>query len=384
MTLTFRLPSTDTWTSMSGSRVLVRVDFNTPLEMVNGDLSVADDFRIRSAVPLFQELMARGAHVVACTHVGRPKGHYVEKYSVAPMRNRLEELCPGVEMMENLRFDPGEESDDEEFGRMLVKGFDYYINEAFGVSHRTHASVMAPPRYLPSAAGPNLIKEVSTLLGILEQPRRPFVAVVGGAKVADKLAVIARLVDKADTVIIGGAMAFTFWRAKGCSIGDSLVDDDKVDECRDLLASGKIALPTDVLALEAGDSFGPEGGPHRPTVFSGSIPDGWVGLDIGPASIDQFADIVRQAQTILWNGPMGVFEDPRFEPGTRALATAVATSEAVSVVGGGDSSAALAKFGLCDDVSYISTGGGASLELIELGDLPGLRALRECPWNTES
>lgn len=364
--------------------MLVRVDFNTPLELVDGELRVADDFRIRAAVPLFTSLMERGAHVVACTHVGRPHGHYVEKYGVAPMRRALQALCPGVELMENLRFDPGEESNDEEFGRMLVKGFDYYINEAFGVSHRAHASVMAPPRYLPSAAGPNLITEVTTLLEIFEQPRRPFIAVVGGAKVADKLSFIAKLVERADSVIIGGAMAYTFWRALNYSVGGSLVDDSRVDACRDLLATGKIVLPVDAAALAVGAAFGPGGGPDRAEIFDQAIPDGWVGLDIGPRSVAQFTELLHGAGTVLWNGPMGVFEDPRFEKGTQSLAAAIARSHATSIIGGGDSSAALAKFGLCNEVSFISTGGGASLELLEFGDLPGLRALRECPWTLRS
>jgi phosphoglycerate kinase len=371
----------DEWGSLSGARVLVRVDFNTPLHKVDGRYEVGDDFRIRAAVPLFEELMGRGAQVVACTHVGRPHGHYEEKYSVAPMRRRLEELCAGVELMENLRFDPGEESNDDEFGRLLVKGFDYYINEAFGVSHRAHASVMAPPQFLPSAAGPNLLMEVTTLLSVFDEPRRPFVAVIGGAKVADKLAITEKLVEKADQVIIGGAMAFTFWRALGHSIGDSLVDDSKVEACKKLLASAKIVLPTDSVGLRSGASFGEEGGSEPTQLFSESIPDGWMGLDIGPQSAERFAEIVEGAGTVLWNGPMGVFEDERFAAGTEQLARAVARSDAMSIIGGGDSSAALAKFGLCDDVSFISTGGGASLELLEFGDLPGLRALRECPWN---
>jgi phosphoglycerate kinase len=359
----------------------VRVDFNTPLHLVDGRYEVTDDFRIRAAVPLFQDLMDRGAQVVACTHVGRPQGHYDERYSVEPMRRRLDELCSGVELMENLRFDPGEESNDEEFGRLLVKGFDYYVNEAFGVSHRPHASVMAPPQYLASAAGPNVLSEVRTLLSVLEAPQHPFVAVIGGAKVADKLALIARLVDRADQVIIGGAMTFTFWRALGHEVGDSMVDESKIDACTKLLASGKVMLANDAWGLATGASFGPQGGDDEPRLFGQDISDGWMGLDIGPASAQRFADLILGAKTVLWNGPMGVFEDPRFAHGTKVLAHAVATSDAVSVIGGGDSSAALAKFGLCDQVSFISTGGGASLELLQFGDLVGLRALRECPFN---
>jgi phosphoglycerate kinase len=357
------------------------VDFNTPLAKVDGTYQVVDDFRIRAALPLFEQLKSLGAQVVACTHVGRPKGHFVEQCSVAPIRARLEELCPDVELMENLRFDPGEEANDAEFGRLLVKGFDYYVNEAFGASHRTHASVMAPPNYLPSAAGPNLLHEVHTLLSVFDQPARPFVAIVGGAKVADKLAIVQKLVDKADQVIIGGAMAFTFWRALGQSIGDSMVDETKIDACRALLETGRVLVPTDAVALPTEATFGPESGSEEPRTFVDQLPAGWRGLDIGPGSVETFCAALAGAGTILWNGPMGVCEDSRFEFGTRSVAEAVAGSRATSIIGGGDSGAALAKFGLADRVSFISTGGGASLELLEFGDLPGLRALRECPWN---
>lgn len=376
-----RLPTIDSWGSLAGMRVLVRVDFNTPLEERDGELVVADDFRIRAALPLFHALLEKGAQVVACTHVGRPKGTYVEKYSVEPIRRRLNELCSQVELMENLRFDPGEESNDPEFGRQLVKGFDYYVNEAFGASHRAHASVMAPPSYLPSAAGPNLLREVTTLTSVFDEPERPFVAVVGGAKVADKLGVTEKLVEKADTVIIGGGMAFTFWRAMGHEIGDSLVDESKIDACRALLETGKVLVPSDAWCLPTGASFGAAGGDDDAVLVTGAVPSGMMGLDIGPASAEAFTEVLLGAGTILWNGPMGVFEDARLESGTRAVAEAVAKSPATSIIGGGDSGAALAKFHLSDEVGFISTGGGASLELLELGDLPGLKALRECPWN---
>jgi len=381
--LSLSLPTIDQWGSLAGANVLVRVDFNTPLKEVNGQWEVVDDFRIRAAVPLFQELIARGANVVACTHLGRPDGHVVEKYSVAPVRRRLEELCPGVELMENLRFEAGEEANDEEFGRLLIKGFDYYVNEAFGVSHRAHASIVGPPQYVPSAAGPNLAKEVSTLLGVFDAPTRPFVAIVGGAKVADKLRITEKLVDKADTVIIGGGMAFSFWRALGHSIGNSLVDESKLDACRELLATGRVVLPVDALGLPTGTSFG-SGGDVEASLFGNDVPEGFMGLDIGPASADHFSEIIANAGTVLWNGPMGVFEDPRLEEGTRAVAQAVAESEAVSIIGGGDSASAVSKFGLEDQVTFVSTGGGASLELLELGTLPGLDALMACSWNKKA
>jgi phosphoglycerate kinase len=373
------LPSFDRWGSLAGKRVLVRVDFNTPVAEVDGRLEVSDDFRIRAALPLLEELKSRGATVVACTHFGRPKGQVVEKYSVEPVRRRLNELCSDVELLENLRFNPGEEANDPAFGAALVAGFDYYINEAFGASHREHASIMIPPTLVPSAAGPNLAREASTILSLLESPARPFVAILGGAKVADKLAIATVLAKKADTVIVGGGMAYTFEVTQGRTIGSSLFDGSYLDECATLMATGRVALPVDALGLASGDPFG-DGG-EAATAFGEDIPDGFVGLDIGPTSIGHFANIIEGAATILWNGPMGVFEDPRFRGGTEAVARAVAKSDAVSVVGGGDSVAALQLFGLEESVSFVSTGGGASLELVELGDLPGLRALRESPWN---
>ena len=213
------LPSSERWGSLEGKRVLVRVDFNTPVTVVDGVVTVTDDFRIRSTIPLFESLLRLGATVVACTHFGRPKGKVVPEYSVEPVRRRLEELCPGVELLENLRFNPGEEANDPAFGASLVEGFDYYINEAFGASHRAHASIMIPPTLIPSAAGPNLQREVSTILGLLEDPARPFVAIVGGAKVKDKLGIVRVLAEKADSVIVGGGMAYTFEATQGRSVG---------------------------------------------------------------------------------------------------------------------------------------------------------------------
>jgi len=370
------LPSDEGWGSLVGRRVLVRVDFNCPVEEQSGQLEVSDDFRMRAALPLFENLLARGAEVVACTHFGRPDGKVVEKYSVEPLRRRLKELAPQVSLMENLRFSAGEEANSAEFGASLVEGFDYYVNEAFGASHRAHASIMIPPTLIPSAAGPNLRREVSTLTALLESPARPFVAIVGGAKVKDKLAIVRVLSEKADRVIVGGGMAYTFLAALGHSIGNSLVDYDFVEDCRRLLDSGKIVLPVDSVILPAGSAFG-RGGDAATDVVGEDIPDGYMGLDIGPNSRTYFAEVISSAASILWNGPMGVFEDPRLNAGTAAVAHAVADSSAVSVIGGGDSVAALTQLGLEDRVSFVSTGGGASLELVELGDLPGLRALRE-------
>jgi phosphoglycerate kinase len=370
------LHTPDEWGSLEGKRVLVRVDFNCPVAEVNGRLEVTDDFRIRSTVPLFRALQAQGASVVAATHFGRPKGQVVEEYSVAPLRRRLDELCPGVELLDNLRFSPGEESNDPSFGASLVKGVDYFVNEAFSASHRAHASIMVPPTLVPSAAGPTLRREVETLQRLLTTPERPFVAIVGGAKVKDKLGIVKVLVEKADTVIVGGGMAYTFAAARGRSIGTSLFDPSRLGECAELLATGRVVIPDDALTLPSDAPFG-AGGDLAPTPVEGDVPDGFQGLDIGARSAELFRDIIAGAGTILWNGPMGVFEDERLRAGTEAVARAVAASPAVSVVGGGDSVAALQLFGLQDEVSFVSTGGGASLEFLEFGDLPGLRALRE-------
>jgi phosphoglycerate kinase len=375
------LPSYERWGSLKGKRVFVRVDFNAPVADINGVLTVTDDFRIRSALPLFDDLLERGATIAAATHFGRPDGKVDERYSVEPLRRCLHAFRPDVELLDNLRFNPGEEANDPTFGAELVAGFDYYINEAFGASHRAHASIMIPPTLLPSAAGTNLQREVATLLSLLEDPARPFVAIVGGAKVKDKLGIMKVLAAKADAVIVGGGMAYTFEASEGRSIGSSLFDASNLEQCRTLLDGGNILIPLDAVGLATGAAFGVEGGPDPAQNFGEDIPDGAMGLDIGPASVEVFANAIAGAATILWNGPMGVFEDARFGAGTEAVARAVAASHAVSVVGGGDSVAALMSYGLEDRVSFVSTGGGASLELVELGDLPGLRALRESPWN---
>ncbi len=359
--------------SLDGKRILVRTDFNVPLQDdgdVEGGRRITDDFRIRAALPTLTWLQERGAHVVAASHLGRPKGTVDPKYSIAPVRARLAELAPGVELLDNLREDPGEEANDDAFVARLVDGIDGYVNDAFGASHRAHASIVGPPRTLPSAAGRLLQREVEVLTELRQHPKRPFVAVLGGAKVSDKLGVIEALLGIVDGLAIGGAMCFTFFAAQGRSIGDSLFEPDQVDTCKDLLAGATkpIHLPSDIVGLD------PAG---QVATYGTRLPDGAVGLDIGPGTAAEFGDIVMDARTVFWNGPMGKFEDERFAAGTRALAQAVADTKAFTVVGGGDSAAALAEFGLDDDVDHVSTGGGASLELLELGDLPGLRALRE-------
>jgi phosphoglycerate kinase len=380
------LPLLEDLPDLDGKRVLVRVDFNVPLHIgIDGRATVADDFRITAALPTLRWLQDQGAEVVACSHLGRPANTRDPRWEMDPVRVRLQTLCPGIDLADNLRFDPGEKANDPDFVASLIEGFDAYVNEAFGVAHRRHASIVGPPQFLPSAAGLQLAREVEVLGGILESPTRPFVAVVGGAKVADKLEVLKVLSTKVDTLVVGGGMAFTFMAARGQRVGSSLLDEDHIDDCRNLLDSDtEILLPTDVRALEPGGTFGPQSGGIGPRggvkVVQGDLTDGWTGLDIGPESAAAFAAIVLQAGTVLWNGPLGAFEDKRFAAGTRVVAEAVADSPGFSIVGGGDSASALAMLGLCDKVDFLSTGGGASLAFIESGgDLPALEALRGAP-----
>ncbi len=372
-----KLPQLEDLLPLTGKRVLLRADFNVPIR----DGRITDDLRIRAAMPTITWLQDHGASVTACTHLGRPKGAPDPRYSLGPVRDRLAELAPEVELLENLRFDPGETADDPAFVAKLVAGKDAYVNDAFGAVHRAHASVVGPPRTLPSAAGRLLSREVEILTGLREAPARPFVAILGGAKVSDKLGVIEALLEVADTVLIGGGMCFTFLAAQGHPIGGSLFEPDQVERCRELLADhgDRIQVPHDVVALSPEGVLGDPAAGGEVRQLGGSVPDGWKGLDIGPGTAGAFSDIVLDARTVLWNGPMGVFEDPRFAAGTRAVAQAVADSPAFTVVGGGDSAAAIAEFGLAGEVDHVSTGGGASLELLEKGDLPGLAALRQAP-----
>ena len=361
-----------------GKRVLLRADFNVPLS----DGHIDDDLRIRAALPTIEWLVDHGAHVTACSHLGRPKGKPDDRYTMGPVRDRLNDLlgdrAEHVELLENLRFDPGEEANDPAFVERLCDGQDMYVDDAFGAAHRAHASIVGPPsRGLPSAAGRLLAQEVEVLGGLLDDPRRPFVAVLGGSKVSDKLGVIDALLPKVDALVIGGGMCFTFLKALGHEVGASLLEEDQVEVCRRFLDSGaRILLPTDIVALSPDGQIGDPsaGGEVRQT--GQSVPPGWKGLDIGPGSAAEFGDEITGAGTVLWNGPMGVFEDDRFAAGTRHVAQAMADTKAFTVVGGGDSASALALFGLAEDVDWVSTGGGASLELIEQGDLPGLQALR--------
>ncbi|HWD51198.1 MAG TPA: phosphoglycerate kinase [Acidimicrobiales bacterium] len=363
---------------LDGASVLVRVDFNVPLGVSErGTPTVTDDFRIRSALPTFRYLLERGAKVTAGTHLGRPDGAPDPRWEMTPVRDRLAELAPEVQLLDNLRFEPGECDNDPAFVDKLVNGHDAYVNDAFGVSHRAHASIVGPPRFLPSAAGLLVQRELEVLGGLLGLPARPFVAVVGGAKVTDKIGVLTKLLDRVDALLVGGGMAFTFLAAAGHDVGASMVDEDQIDRCAALLAGDTpILLPSDIVALEPGATFGCGCDQGQVVVVEDDVPAGWVGLDIGPATVQAYSRKIAGAGTVLWNGPMGVFEDDRFCAGTTGVAQAVAECRGFTVVGGGDSAAAVDAIGLADRIDFISTGGGASLELLEHGDLPGLAALR--------
>ena len=374
-----------------GTSVLLRADFNVPLR--NG--KIEDDLRITASLPTITWLLERGCKIVACSHLGRPKGKVDPAFSLAPVAQRLGELldaevplAPGVAdfasvaqaqelpagrvmMLENLRFDPGEEANDPAFATNLSELGDVYVDDAFGAAHRAHASIVGPPHVMPSAAGRLLAREVEVLSALLDQPKQPFVVVLGGVKVSDKIGVIDALLERCDQLLIGGAMAFTFLVAQGAGVGDSLVEEDQVAHCRKLLETGKVLVPTDVVVTEAisADALARH-------VSAQAIPDGWKGVDVGPETAGTYADVVAGAATVLWNGPMGIFELAPFAAGTRTVAEAVAHCKGFTVVGGGDSAAAVREMGLADRVDHVSTGGGAALELIELGDLPGLQALR--------
>lgn len=370
--MTASVPRLEDLGDVQGKRVLVRVDFNVPMR----DGEIADDLRIKAALPTLRWLKKRGAQIVACSHLGRPKGEVVPSMSMEPVRARLAELLPDVELLENLRFNPGEKSNDPAFVAQLVEGIDLYVNDAFGACHRSHASIVGPPQHVPSAAGRLLEKEVDILGGLRTGAKRPFVAVLGGSKVSDKLGVIEALLKKVDQLVVGGGMCFTFLAAQGHQVGASLLEEDMIDTCAALLeqAQGRIVVPHDLTALSPGGKIMGPGGEVRQAGVN--LPEGWMGLDIGPGTAAEFTDIILEARTVFWNGPMGVFEDPRFVAGTKTVAQALVDSRAFTIVGGGDSAAAIAQFDMSRDIDHISTGGGASLELLENGDLPGLLALR--------
>jgi phosphoglycerate kinase len=380
---------------VSGRRVLVRVDFNVPLE----DGRVADEMRIRAALPTIELLRERGAALVLASHLGRPGGKVDPALSMRPVAERLGELLgtevklapavigedveltagglgPGdVLLLENTRFEPGETENDLRLAEALAELADLYVNDAFGAAHRAHASTEGVAHHLPGYAGLLLEREVTELSAVVESPRRPLVVVLGGAKVSDKIGVIDRFLDLADQIPIGGAMAFSFFRAQGVATGDSLVEEKGVELAAEALERAKdsdceLMLPTD---LVLGRGFDAE--TERRASDCVEVPEGWMGLDIGPRTAARYAKAVAEAGTVLWNGPMGAFEMEPFAAGTRAVAEAVAKSPATTVVGGGDSVAALRRFGLDDEVDWLSTGGGASLELLEGKKLPGLEAL---------
>jgi phosphoglycerate kinase len=377
-----------------GKRVLVRVDFNVPVK----DGEVTDDTRIRRALPTIQHLLSEGARPALISHLGRPKGEPDPKYAMDPVAKRLEELLGGpvtkldtavgpevgnaldeldggVVLLENSRFYPGETKNDAGFSEELAGPFDLYANDAFGAAHRAHATTVGVAERLPSAAGLLMEAEIDYLDGVLKDPERPFVAILGGAKVSDKLGVIESLLGVADSLLIGGAMCFTFFKAQGYEIGNSLVEDDYLQEAKRLMdeAGERLVLPTDVVVADA-----IEENAETRTVPVDGIPSGKMGLDIGPESVELFRGRISEARTIFWNGPMGVFEIDAFAKGTEGVAEAVAEASgggATSVIGGGDSVAAVNKLGLDDQMGHISTGGGASLEYVEGKELPGVAVL---------
>jgi phosphoglycerate kinase len=377
--------------SVSAKRVLVRCDFNVPLE--NGDIT--DDRRITEALPTINFLLENGAAVILCSHMGRPKG-VTPEFSLKPVAERLSELlnqdvhllpdCVGQEvetacknlepgqavLLENVRFHPEEEKNDPAFARQLANLADVYVNDAFGTAHRAHASTAGVADYLPSAAGFLIGKEIEFLGKAVNNPDRPFVAIMGGSKVKDKIALIDNLLPKVDTLIIGGGMAYTFLKAQGLEIGKSLLDEASIEYAGQLLRDNpeRLLIPTDFIVA-------PEFSPTSPatTVQADGIPADQMGLDIGPDSRVTFAKIIEAAGTVLWNGPVGVFEMDSFAEGTKAVAQAMASCKGLTIVGGGDSAAAVEKFGFADDMSHVSTGGGASLEFLEGKELPGIAAL---------
>ncbi|MEE9211844.1 MAG: phosphoglycerate kinase [Phycisphaeraceae bacterium] len=372
---------------VAGKTVLMRVDFNVPLD---GELNITDDRRIRMALPSVKSVIERGGKLILMSHLGRPTGDGPEpKFSLRPVATRLSELlgrpvmfagdCVGGEtsskaaamqnghvlLLENLRFNKGEKKGDPAFASKLAAVAEIYCNDAFGTCHRTDASMVAVPRAMedkPRVVGFLVEKEIRFLSEAIGNPNHPFVAILGGAKVSDKINVIQNLLTICDKILVGGAMAYTFFLAQGRKVGDSLVEADKVDLARDLLASAgdKLLLPVDT---HVGDKFASRC--NKQIVDGGDIPDGWQGLDIGPRTMRRYADVIRDARTVVWNGPMGVFEMPPFDAGTRAIAQAVADSDAISIIGGGDSAAAIQQLGFADKVSHVSTGGGASLAMLE-------------------
>ena len=380
-------------------RVLVRVDYNVPLD-ANGNVS--DDKRITASLPTINYLLEQGARIILCSHLGRPKGEVKKEFSLAPVAKRLKELLPNVNiyfasdcigeeaqqkaaalkdgeilLLENLRFHKEEEKNDPEFAKKLASLAEIYVSDAFGTVHRAHASTAGVAAYLPAVAGFLIGKELSIMGGALGNPERPFVAILGGAKVADKIGVITNLLNKCDTLLIGGGMAYTFFKAMGYEIGDSLLDAESIDLAKQLMENAKqkgvkLLLPVDTVVAKA---FAADA--EHMTVASNAIPAGWQGLDIGEKTRELFAAKIKNAKTVIWNGPMGVFEFPEFAKGTEAVAKACAECGGTTIIGGGDSASAVKKLGYADKMTHISTGGGASLEFLEGKVLPGVAALND-------
>ena len=382
--------------SVAGKKVLVRCDFNVPLK----EGVITSDKRIVAALPTIRYLLDQGAAVILCSHLGRPKGQVMPEYSLAPVAARLSELLgrpvqmaadvvgpdaaakaaalqPGqVLMLENVRFEKGETKNDPELAKKFASLAEIYVNDAFGSAHRAHASTAGVADYLPAVCGYLIQKEITVMGKALADPKRPFVAILGGAKVSDKIGVIENLLDKVDTLIVGGGMAYTFLKAQGHAIGASLCEEDKLDLARQMLRKAeklgvRLLLPVDNVA---GDRFDAN---CAVQVVADEIPEGWMGMDIGPKTVELYCAAVKGAGTVVWNGPMGVFEFDQFAKGTLAVASAVAESGAVSIIGGGDSAAAVTKLGFADKMTHISTGGGASLEFLEGKELPGIAALND-------
>ena len=384
---------------VKGKKVLLRCDFNVPQNKETGEIT--SDKRIVAALPTIKYLLENGAAVIACSHLGKPKGEWKEKLTLAPVAKRLSELLgmevifakdiigedaqakaaalqPGqLMLLENLRFDIREEKNGADFAKALADMAELYVSDAFGTVHRAHASTAGVAAYLPAYAGMLVEKELSIMGGALNSPKRPFVAVLGGAKVSDKIGVINNLLEKADTIIIGGGMAYTFIKAMGHEIGSSLLEADRLDYAKEMIAKAqekgvKFLLPVDTAI---GNEF--KADCEKKIVDINEMPEGWMGMDIGPKTIELFSDAIKSAGTVVWNGPMGVFEFDAFADGTKAMAKALADSDAISIVGGGDSAAAVEKLGFADKMTHISTGGGASLEFLEGLELPGVACLQD-------
>ena len=382
---------------VAGKKILLRCDFNVPQDKATGEIT--SDKRIVAALPTIRYLLDKGAAVIACSHLGKPKGEWKEKLSLAPVAKRLSELLgqevifardivgedaktkaaalKGGEIMllENLRFDIREEKNDPSFSKELASMAELYVSDAFGTVHRAHASTAGVAAFLPAVSGLLVAKELEVMGGALNDPKRPFVAVLGGAKISDKLGVIRNLLDKADTIIIGGGMAYTFSAAQGGQVGDSLLESDWEAYSLEMLEKAKakgvkLLLPVDTVIA---DAFSPDA--NSKVVKSGEIPAGWQGLDIGPETVKLYCDAVADAGTVIWNGPMGVFEFPAFAVGTKAVAEALSKTSAITIIGGGDSAAAVEQLGYADKMTHISTGGGASLEFMEGKELPGVACL---------